>query len=227
MPKLHRDWYAYTMEGGERPAFLKKKVTYYVMVADKWRYADTIEGVTSRHEPLYLNSSGGAGSVYNSGALGPKPTGKSAPDQYVYDPRDLSTPKRELTQTQSHLLDQTMVLARSKDKLVYHSEPFEKDTEVTGFFKLDAWIGIDTPDTDFIVQIYAIAPDGSSMFLTEQHMRARHRESLRSEKLVNTKAPLLYRFDRFFFISRLIKKGPPSAHGAARQSRPRLAEELQ
>ncbi|NIJ35702.1 hypothetical protein FHR22_000351 [Sphingopyxis panaciterrae] len=206
MPKLHREWFAFAMEGGPKPEFLQKKVTYYVMVADEWRYADTLEGVTARHETLHLQSSGNADSVYRSGTMGPKPARKAEPDHYVYDPRDLSVPKLEATLTQSHLLDQTMVLARAGGKLIYHSDPFEQDTEVSGFFKFAAWIAIDQPDTDFLVQIYDIGPDGSSMFLTEQHMRARYREGLRTEKLIDTKAPLRYDFDRFFFVSRLIRK---------------------
>jgi putative CocE/NonD family hydrolase len=206
MRKLHREWYAWTMEGGPPPEFLKKKVAYYVMVADHWRYADTIEGVTARYETLHLQSAGNPDSVYNSGALAPPPVRKSEPDHFVYDPRDLSVPKLETTLTQSHLLDQTMVLAKVGGKLVYHSEPFASDTEVSGFFKFTAWIALDQPDTDFLVSIYEIGPDGSSMFLTEQHMRARYRESLRVEKLIDTREPLRYEFDRFFFVSRLIRK---------------------
>lgn len=209
MMKLHREWYAYAMEGGKRPDFLKKKITYYVMVADQWRYADTIEGVTSRYETLYLQSSGNPTSVYNSGGMLPaKPAAKAAPGQFIYDPRDLSVPKLELEPrtAQSHLLDQTMVLSDVGGKLVYHSAPFEKDTEVSGFFKFNAWIAIDTPDTDFKVEIYDMGPDGSSMFLTEQHFRARYREGLRTEKLIDTTSPLRYDFENFFFVSRLLKK---------------------
>ncbi|HKS54572.1 MAG TPA: CocE/NonD family hydrolase [Steroidobacteraceae bacterium] len=206
MKKLHRDWYAWTMEDGPKPDFLQKKVAYYVMVADKWRYADTIEGVTARYETLHLHSDGNADSVYNSGTLAPKPARKAEPDHFIYDPRDLGVARLETTLTQSHLLDQTMVLAKVGGKLVYHTEPFESDTEVSGFFKFTAWIAIDQPDTDFLVSIYDIGADGSSMFLTEQHMRARYRESLRVEKLIDTKEPLRYEFDRFFFISRLIRK---------------------
>ena len=43
LPKLHLDWYAWTMQGGAKPEFLQKRVAYYVMGADQWRYADTLE----------------------------------------------------------------------------------------------------------------------------------------------------------------------------------------
>lgn len=58
-----------------------------------------------------------------------------------------------------------------------------------------------------MVSVHDIAADGSSMFMTENRMRARHREGLRSEQLVTTKGPLRYTFDRFAFVSRLIQKG--------------------
>jgi hypothetical protein len=45
------------------------------------------------------------------------------------------------------------------------------------------------------------------MFLTEQQQRARYREGLRIEKLINAKEPLRYEFNRFFFVSRVVKKG--------------------
>lgn len=206
MPRLHREWYAWTMENGRKPEFLQKKIAYYVMVADKWRYADTLEGVTARFETLHLHSSGNPESVYRSGTLATRPPGRADPDHYVYDPRDLSALMLESKLTQSHLTDQTLVLAQAGGKLIYHSDPFEADTEVSGFFKFAAWIAIDQPDTDFLVSIYDIAPDGSSMFLTEQQMRARYRNGVRVEKLIGTEAPLRYDFDRFFFVSRVIRK---------------------
>ncbi|ALJ12548.1 CocE/NonD family hydrolase [Sphingopyxis macrogoltabida] len=207
MKKLHRDWYAFAMEDGPRPEFLKKKFAYYVMVADKWRYADRIEDATARYETLHLHSSGNPDNVYASGTLKPAPATKAQPDRYIYDPRDLSGLRLEASLAEWHTTGQTLVAATAGGKLIYHSDPFEQDTEVTGFFKFNASIAIDTPDTDFMVSIYEIAPDGSSLFLTEQHKRARHREGLRTERLIATKEPLRYDFDGFFFISRLIKKG--------------------
>jgi putative CocE/NonD family hydrolase len=208
MRKLHLDWYVFAMENGPLPDFLKKKVAYYVMVADKWRYADTIEQVTARYDTLHLHSSGNPDNIYNSGKLLPKPMRKAEPDQYVYDPRDFSSLELESTLTEENLVTgQTLLNAAVGSKLIYHTEVFTADTEVSGIFKFSAWIGIDTPDTDFMVTIHEIGIDATSSYLTEQHQRARYREGLRTEKLITTKEPLRYDLDGFFFVSRLIKKG--------------------
>jgi hypothetical protein len=43
--------------------------------------------------------------------------------------------------------------------------------------------------------------------LSSDIMRARYRETLRSQKLVTTKEPLRYDFNHFTFASRLVRKG--------------------
>jgi len=105
------------------------------------------------------------------------------------------------------LTDQRLVLARSGRHLIYHSDPFEADVEVTGFFRLEAWIAIDQPDTDFRAAVYEIDTSRNSVLLSADSMRARHRESLREETLIATTEPLHYLFERFTFVSRLIRKG--------------------
>jgi hypothetical protein len=206
LPKLHLDWYAWTMQGGARPEFLKKHVAYYVIQAEKWRYADTLEGVTAESRAYYLDSTNGANDVMASGSLGAAtPQGK--PDHYVYDPHDLSNAALEAALDPSDLTDQSMVYAGRGKLLVYHSAPFEQDTEVSGFFRLSAWLAIDQPDTDFSVSLYEIRQDGSSIPLTHDLQRARYRESAREEKLVTTLKPLQYDFEHFTFTSRQIKKG--------------------
>ena len=64
---------------------------------------------------------------------------------------------------EKRLVEQRLVNARRGQQFVYHSAPFERDTEISGIFKLSAWIAIDQPDTDFSVSVYEIAPDGSSI----------------------------------------------------------------
>jgi len=105
------------------------------------------------------------------------------------------------------LTDQRLIYARRGQQLVYHTEPLDQDTEVSGFFKLAAWVAIDAPDTDLDVRVYEVTADGGSILLSTDLMRARYRESLREPHPVKTKAPLLYNFEHFTFVSRLLRKG--------------------
>jgi uncharacterized protein len=69
------------------------------------------------------------------------------------------------------------------------------------------WIAIDQPDTDIKAAVYEIGLDGNSVLLSQDRIRARYRQGLREEKLIDTTEPLLYRFERFTFISRRITRG--------------------
>jgi putative CocE/NonD family hydrolase len=176
------------------------------MDADKWRYADTLEAVTAESKPYYLDSVANATDVLASGSLAAS-KGKGKPDQYVYDPRDVSIAAVESTIDLASLTDQHLIHAQRGKQLVYHTAPFERDTEITGYFRLSAWLAIDQPDTDFGVVVYEIRPDGSSIQLTGDQIRARYREDRRTAKLVTTRDPLRYDFNGFMFTSRMLRQG--------------------
>lgn len=207
LPNLHVQWYNWTMAGGAKPDFLKDQVAYYVMGAEKWRYAPSLEAVTAEAKPFFLDSQVNANHVMGSGALDPNGAGRGRPDHYVYDPRDTSTAETEAKTDPNGLTDQTMVYAFDGKELVYHSPVFDKPTEISGFFKLSAWIAIDQPDTDFAATVYEIDKSGKSVLLASDVIRARYRDSLREPKLVTTKAPLRYDFDKFTFVSRQVAAG--------------------
>jgi uncharacterized protein len=207
LPRLHLEWYAWTMNGGQKPAFLRNNIAYYVMGADEWRYADSLEAITARFVSFYLHSNGNPTDVFNSGSLETVPPLESEPDSYTYDPLDLSLAALESSVDPESRSDHRMIYAASGKQLIYHSAPFHKDTEISGFFKFSAWLAIDQPDTDFRVSIYDVDIDGSAVQLTTDSMRARYRESLRQPKLVSTTEPLRYDFECFMFVSRRIGKG--------------------
>jgi putative CocE/NonD family hydrolase len=207
MMKLHLDWYAWTLQGGPKPEFLRKNVAYYVMGAEKWRYADSLEEITSHTAALFLQSAGNPCDVFHAGSLLTAPPAQSEPDHYIYDPRDVGHAQLESTLDPESYVDQCMIHSGTRQQLVYHSALFEKDTEISGFFRLVVWLSIDQPDTDFHVAVYEIGIDGGSILLSSDRMRARYRESLREAKLIETSEPQRYEFSRFTFISRLISKG--------------------
>src|SRR5256884_5762638 len=66
---------------------------------------------------------------------------------------------------------------------------------------------MDVPDPDFSTTPHEILPDGTSVELTSDNIRARYRESLSQEKLVKPGEVNSYVFDGFTFFSRQIAKG--------------------
>jgi putative CocE/NonD family hydrolase len=207
MNKLHTDWYDWTLKNGPKPEFLKKRVAYYVMAADEWKYSDTLESISNSVRTLYLDSdSGHANDVTSSGRLSETQPKEAQPDRYVYDPLDVRPAELEKEDIKNSLTDQRYALNLYGDGVVYHSAPFVADTEISGFVKLSAWIAMDVPDTDFVATLYEILPDGSSVQLTSDNIRARYRESLSQEKLVKPGEVNQYVFDGFTFFSRRIAK---------------------
>ena len=90
LPKLHVEWYDWTMKGGKAPEFLKKRVAYYVVGPEQWKYADSLDTISNTKEILYLNSiNGEANDVFQSGSLTEEKPGAAKPDQYTYDPLDV------------------------------------------------------------------------------------------------------------------------------------------
>lgn len=205
--ELHRQWYAWALGDGAKPAFLEKPVAYYVMGADVWRYADTFDAVTVRREALYLRSVANPVDVYVSGTMVAEEPDKSGPDHYRYDPRATGHAALESIVDPTDVTDQRMVHAMAGNHLVYHSRPFETATEISGFFRLSVWLAIDQPDTDFRATVYEIALDGSSVLLARDVLRARYREDLRRATLITTTAPLRYDFQGFGFTARQVAKG--------------------
>jgi putative CocE/NonD family hydrolase len=207
MPTLHAQWYDWTMRNGPKPPFLQRNVAYYVMGAEGWRYADSLEDVTACAVTFYLHSTVNPTDVFKSGSLSRAAPGSGGPDRYGYDPRDLTIAELEMTLDPDSKVDQRLTCASLGGQLIYHSDPFESDTDLCGFFRLTVWLAIDQPDTDFHVSVWEIGIDGGAVQLASDSMRARYRESFRQEKLVSADVPLLYSFERFNFVARRVGRG--------------------
>jgi uncharacterized protein len=205
--KLHVEWYDWIMKNGARPSFLEKRLMYYVMAEDKWKSADTLEGVANQTLKLSLGSEGNASEVFHAGSLSSGATSHDAADHFVYDPLDTRPGDSEPFADPAYLTSQRGALDLFGRGVVYHSAPLEGPTELSGYAKLGVWLAMDVPDTDLLAGIYEIRPDGSSVLLTQAQMRARYRHSLRKAEPVPLNQPERYEFTNFTWFSRRLDKG--------------------
>ncbi len=67
--------------------------------------------------------------------------------------------------------------------LVYTSEPLDRDLEVIGPVEMVLYAASSARDTDFIVRLCDVYPDGRSIFLTEGIIRARYRDSVEGDSV--------------------------------------------
>ncbi|OOG48487.1 CocE/NonD family hydrolase [Rhodanobacter sp. C01] len=212
MNGLNKAWYDWTLKGGSKPALLKNKVAYYMLGkgAEDWRYADSLEAITTMWRPMYLTSQGGSDDgVFASGLLAAAvPRGPAKPDHYVYNPLDTSFAAWDPAESSdTDLTDQSGLIGASGKILVYHTPAFQQAIELAGFPKLNLWLSLDQPDTDIAVYLYEIKPDGSSIELDSQLLRARYRKSLREPMPAKPGVIERYDFDSMHFIARRIGKG--------------------
>ncbi|MBI2842837.1 MAG: CocE/NonD family hydrolase [Armatimonadetes bacterium] len=166
-------------------------VIYYVMgdandpkaPGNVWRTASDWPPVKAKATPFYLST--------HRTVSGVKPTGGSL--SYTYDPKD---PAPTVGGPQWTMppgpIDQRKVEARP-DVLVFTSDPLTEPIEVTGRLKAFLWASSDAPDTDFIVKLCDVYPDGRSMNICEGVLRARFRKSFSEETFM--KPGRVYRFE--------------------------------
>ncbi|MFL6438874.1 MAG: CocE/NonD family hydrolase [Terriglobales bacterium] len=206
---LHKQWYDWTLKSGAKPDFLKKRVAYYVIGpgAENWKYADDLDSIAGEHRKLYLTSTNSqANDVFQSGSLFAQAR-SSAPDHFTYDPRDMRPAELEKEEVKNYLTDQRYQLNLFGNGVLYHSDPFPEATEISGFVKASLWMAMDVPDTDFSINVYEVLPDGASVLLTSDSVRARYRESTQQEKLVTPGQITRYDFEGFTWFSRRVSKG--------------------
>lgn len=174
-------------------------VRLFVMGRNRWRDEDGWPLARARAERWYLHSRGDAGAA--DGGLSPEPPGDEPRDEYVYDPDDAaatlggptSLPGRFL-KTNAGPFDQRDIEQR-RDVLVYTSAPLAEPLEVTGPLTFRLWAATSARDTDFVVKLCDVEPDGVSRILAEGVIRARFRESFEHPRLIEPGAVLDYTID--------------------------------
>ncbi len=144
--------------------------------------------------PWYLHSGGRANTMFGDGTLDlDPPRGGEPADRYSYDPESpvptIGGNNSVLTMTQgaeTPILpgprDQR-VLERRDDVLSYTSEPLDRDLEVIGPIEMLLFAASSAKDTDFIVRLSDVYPDGRAIFLAEGMLRARYRSSVEGESV--------------------------------------------
>ncbi|HUR41061.1 MAG TPA: CocE/NonD family hydrolase [Verrucomicrobiae bacterium] len=148
-------------------------VRIFVQGINRWRDESAWPLARARPTKLYLRSDRGL--AWES----PDPTERA--DTYSYDPADpCPTCGGSLLMPGVYRrgpVDQAPLMSRA-DVLTYTSAVLERDLEVTGPVSFTLFAASSAPDTDWVVKLCDVHPNGRTFNVTDGVLRASYRESL-------------------------------------------------
>jgi len=164
--ELLMQWYGIVQDGrtDEWPA-----VIYYLMGANEWRATSSWPLAEARPTAFYLAADGALSTDPPSGDMGA--------DSYVYDPLyPAPTVGGSIISTvyPPGSVDVSRVQERG-DILCYTSAPLTEDLDVVGPLKMILFASSNARDTDFVVRLSDVFPDGRAVQLQNGALRARYR----------------------------------------------------
>ncbi len=196
---LQLEHFAHHLKGERNGIGEAPPVRIFVMGENAWR--DEHEWPLARTEYVswFLHSDGDAKG--GSGNLSPDEPGEEAADAYLYDPRDPAPTVGGAVGLPGLVQgvnvgprDQRPVEARP-DVLVYTSAVLEEPLEVTGPLTATLHAASSAKDTDFIVRLCDVYPDGASRILAEGVVRARYRNGYDQPSLIQPGEVYSYEID--------------------------------
>ncbi|MEZ5365503.1 MAG: CocE/NonD family hydrolase [Bryobacterales bacterium] len=171
-------WFDHHLKGEQNGIGDDAPVRYYVMGAcgepgapgHQWRESK-VWPVPARSTPYYL---------HEKGALGlkePKGAGKT---EWTSDPNN--PPELKGNQPQS---GQDQRKFESHDGVrTFTSEPLQTPVEWTGLVKAKLYVSSDAPDTDILVRLTDVYPDGRSILLSDMVRRMRFRNGFEKQEFL-------------------------------------------
>jgi predicted acyl esterase len=152
-------WLDRWLKGIKNGVDTEPRALIFVQGPDQWRFETDWPIPDTHRVSLYLRAglSGSAISL-NDGSLSDRaPAANEASVSYTYSP---AGPFNQANGNGPILaVDQR---PNELSSLTWTSEPLRVPTEATGWWSLNFWASANAPDTDFVVEVTDVAPDGTS-----------------------------------------------------------------
>ncbi len=168
---------------GTAETFDHPKARLYITGANEWRDFDAYPPRQAKPLRLYLASDGAANSLRGDGRLTSSPPSDETVDRYTFDPKN-PTPSA-VDRFHFFGADYRSIQARD-DVLVYTGEVLQGPVDAIGNIKVELYAASDARDTDFVVRLLDVYPDGRAVRLgaMEGTLRARYRKGFDKERLL-------------------------------------------
>ena len=172
-------WFDHYLKGKANGAERDANVRYYVMGAvdelgapgNVWRTADDFPPKAAETS-MFLHSGGGLSML--------KQASESSSTSYVSDPlHPMEIPGRSFPGARD-----ARAFEKQSEVRTFTTAPLESPVEWTGRVHAELYVSSTARDTDFIVRVSDVYPDGRSILIVDYPLRARYREGFDKEVLM-------------------------------------------
>jgi uncharacterized protein len=182
-------WFDRWIEGKSDALDDLAEYNVFMLVENRWYRASQWPPQQSKLQRWYLGSDGNARSLMGNGHLELAATGSALVDQFSYDPESpvptrggpaccTGDPANELGP-----MSQADVETRD-DVLVYTSAHLPDDVRIIGPVKAHLSVSSSAPDTDLVVRLTHVWPNGESTNVQEGALRLRYRDAMERPSLL-------------------------------------------
>src|ERR1017187_8764186 len=171
-------WFDHWLKGVTNGVERDPPVRVFVMGEDAWHAEENWPLPQTHFTKYYLQSAGRANSLRGNGVIGTTIPALDGSDTYVYDPAHPTRSPFTGGHTEDGAVDSRLA-AMGDEVLVYDTPPLDADIEVTGPIEAQLYAATSAEDTDWMVRLVDVYPDGYAALLAEGLMRARNRDPSR------------------------------------------------
>lgn len=193
-----QQWFDWKLKGVSQEIAEGATVEYYDTGVNAWKTAATWPPENMRPEKWYLAE----GALATSGPDG-QAAGKAS---YVYDPENPAPFLIDMSENEVGAPADYQEVERRDDVLVFSTEALEESVTVAGDVLVRFHASSSARDTDWVVRVMDVHPDGKSVKLVEGVLRARFRHGFEQEVLLEPGSVEAYEI-RTSKLANTFKKG--------------------
>ena len=203
-------WFKYWLKGEDTRIIDEPPLRLFTSGENTWEDFSTWPPNDTVQKKLYIHSNGKANTVSGDGMLSWTIPESEPSDTFTYDPiQPVPTTGGNhscaFAGIEEGPTDQREV-ERREDVLVYSSETLKSCVRITGPVILKLYASSTACDTDFTAKLVDVYTDGRAINLSEGIVRARFRESIYEESLIEPEKVYEYEI-RMVDISHVFKAG--------------------
>lgn len=173
---LHQLWFDRHLKGIDNGVDKEKPVEYYAVGENKWLSSNTWPPENSRLTDVYIDSRGSANTSSGDGKIVFEKVDEVGVDSYKFDPNDPAPHIIDMSENEIGVPEDYTDMEKRKDVLVYTSDALTEDINIAGDVYVEFYASSSAKDTDWVVRLTDVDPDGKSIRLCDGVLRAKFRQ---------------------------------------------------